>query len=177
MTLNYFDASPDLPSLGKLEDLRDFYRGQVSQQNGGLIQVEVVELGNYQAIKTIFKIPQEPSGMTYLAALTIPFETCSYVIKIQAPEIEKIGERDSTIATKLVQEKKITAGLDGYKNWSSDPYDSAFDKGTLMNKSEKVIYDIEFLDHPLTQARKLISQIAEEIEFKPKLEKLSKFEK
>lgn len=177
LSINYFDIDPDLPSIRKLDVIRDFYRNQISQQNGGLIQVDVVELGNYEAIKTIFKIPQEPSGVVYLASLTIPFKNCSYVIKLQAPETEMTGERDSAIAARLIQEGKISIGENGYKNWFSDPYDSAFDKGTLMNKSEKIIYDIGFENHPLTQARKLISQIEGEIEFKPKLEKLSKFEK
>ncbi len=177
LSVNYFDTNPDLPSITKIDVIRDFYRDQISKYNGGLIQVDVIELENYEAIKTIFKIPQEPSGMVYLASLTIPFQNCSYVIKIQAPEIEMIGERDSIIATRLVKEKKIFVGGNGYENWLSDPYDNAFDKGTLMNKSEEVIYDIDFENHPLTQARKLISQIEEEIEFKPKLEKLNKFEK
>ena len=175
--LNFFEKKPDLPSLKNIEGVRDFYRQQLAQNNGGLIQVDFSELENYRAIQTIFKLPQEPSGMVYLASLTIPFHACSYVIKIQAPEIGITGIRESAVANKLMQEGKITSGENGYENWFSDPYDPNFDKGTLMNKSEEAIYDTDFANHPLTKARKLISQIGKELEFKSDIEKLRTFSK
>ena len=175
--LNFFEEKPDLPSSRKIDTLRDFYRQQLIQVNGGLIEVDFSELENYRAIKTLFKIPQKPSGMVYLASLTLPFRECSYVIKIQAPEIGITGIRDSAIAARLMQEGKITSGENGYENWFSDPYDANFIKGTLMNKSEAFIYDTDFTNHPLTQARKLIAQIGKEIEFQPEMGKLKKFMK
>ena len=54
------------------------------------------------AIKTIFKFPQDPTGMTYLGSYTIPFKKYSYVIKIQAPELGVTGMRDSIIAAKFL---------------------------------------------------------------------------
>jgi hypothetical protein len=175
--LNFFEKKPDLPSLKNIDVVRDFYRQQVAQNNGGLIQVDFSELENCRAVQTLFKIPQEPSGVVYLASLTIPFHSCSYVIKIQAPGIGITGIRESSIANQLLQEGKITSGENGYENWSEDPYDSDFDKGTLMNKSENRIYDADFQKHPLTQARKLIERIVTEIEFKPDIQKLRKFSK
>jgi len=174
LSLNYFNLKPDLPSLKKIDVIRTFYREQISQANGGLIKVDFSDI-KHQAIKTIFKIPQEPSGMVYLASLTIPFKDCSYVIKIQAPEIGMTGMRDSIIADKLMQGGKLDIGENGYKNWFSDPYDSNYSGGTLMNKSEDSIYDVDFENHPLTQARKLIFQIEKEIEFKSEIEKLKQF--
>lgn len=171
LTLNYFDAKPDLPSLKEIDTLRHFYRKQLVGHQGGLIEVEYIELDTYNAIRTLFKIPQKPSGTVYLASLTIPFKTCSYVIKIQAPEIGRTGIRDSIIADRLLKEGIIYNGENGYENWFSDPYDTTFKNGTLMNTSEDAIYDTEFENHPLTQARKLISQIESEIEFKPELQK------
>ena len=175
LSLNYFDSEPDLPSSKEINTIRAFYRGQIIQHNGGLIQVDYTDLDDYKAIRTVFKIPQEPEGMVYLASLTIPFKTCSYVIKIQAPEIEMIGSRDSIISDRLRQEGIITTGESGLQNWISDPYHKTFEKGTLMNKSEEAVYDVEFEDHPLTQARKLITQIENKIEFKAELKKLKKF--
>jgi len=174
LSLNFFNLKPDLPLLKEIDVVRAFYRGQISQVNGGLIQVDYSDI-KHQAIKTIFKIPQEPSGMVYLASLTVPFKNCSYVIKIQALEIGMTGIRDSIIAEKLMQDRKIDIGENGYKNWFSDPYDSNYSGGTLMNKSEDPIYDLDFENHPLTQVRKLMSQIEKEIEFKPEIEKLKQF--
>lgn len=177
LSLNYFDSEPDLPSLKKIELVRDFYRGQIIQHNGGLIQADFSELKNYKTIKTIFKIPQQPAGMVYLGSLTIPFHNCSYVIKIQAPEIGITGIRDSTVADQLLKEGIITTGENGFENWFSDPYRSAFKKGTLMNKSEAPIYDTDFESHPLSQTRKLLAEIEKSIDFKPQLKKLRTFEK
>lgn len=177
LSLNYFDVKPDLPSLKNIDIIRHFYRDQVSQANGGLIKVNFSDKIAFQTIKTIFKIPQEPNGVTYLASLTIPFKDCSYVIKIQAPEIGVTGIRSSTIADQLMKEEKIKIGENGYENWSSDPYDSNFKKGTLMNKSEDSIYDQSFKKHALTQARNLISNIEKEIEFKHEINQLKQFTK
>lgn len=175
--VNFFEKKPDLPSLKKIDGIRDFYRQQLAQNNGGLIQVDFTELAEHRAIQTIFKLPQEPSGIVYLASLTIPFHHCSYVIKIQAPEVGITGIRESAVANKLLYKGEITSGENGYENWAADPYDDSFSEGTLMNKSEEAMYDADFTKHPLTKARELISQIAKEIQFKPEIKKLRRFSK
>ncbi|MFT5819074.1 MAG: hypothetical protein ACI8ZM_000296 [Crocinitomix sp.] len=177
LTVNYFDLEPDLPSIKDIDTLREFYRTQIAEANGGLIQVDLVKIAGYTFIQTLFKIPQEPSGMLYLVSLTIPFENCSYVIKIQAPEFEPTGMRDSIIADKLMQKGEISAGENGYENWMTDPYDPEFKGGTLMNKSEAANYDKDFLDHPLSQARKMIGEIITQLAFKSVLDKAPRFEK
>ena len=133
--------------------------------------MDLVELKNYQAIKTIFKLPQQPKGVVYLGSLTIPFRDRSYVVKIQALEMGMTGVRESVILDRLLREGKANLN-----NWSFDPYNSTYTKGSLMNKSEEFKYDAEFEDHPLTQVRKYISQIEKNIMFKPEMEKLKKFE-
>jgi hypothetical protein len=177
VSLYYFELEPDLPSINNIDKVRTFYRQQVADENGGLIKVELYEWKGFKTVQTIFKFPQEESGMTYLTSITIPFKNCSYVIKIQAPEIGMTGIRDSVIADRLIQEGKISIGENGFENWMSDPYDDTFNKGILMNKSENSIYDDEFENHPLSLSRKMLSQIEEKIEFKPELKKLEKFEK
>lgn len=52
-----------------------------------------------------------------------------------------------------------------------------FKQGTLMNQSEKKIYDHEFPEHPLTVARALTHLIIKEILFQPEIEELSPFKK
>jgi len=175
ISINFFDLKPDLPTIKDITFLRDFYRNQISAHNGGIVQVDFVDLKGYMAVKTIFKIPQKPSGMTYLGSLTIPFETCSYVVKIQAPEIDTTGMRDTFIVGKLMQEGVISADDNGLKGWFSDPYDPIFTKGTLMNKSEEEIYDADFPNHPLSEARNLMKQIEAGIVFEKELEKIKRF--
>lgn len=177
LSVHYFDLPPDIPTITNVDLLRAFYRKSISSVNGGLIEVTIPKIKDIPVAKTIFKIPQEPSGMTYLASLTIPFESCSFVIKVQCPEVGSTGMRDAVIANTLMAKGELTIGENGYENWFSDPYDSGFKDGTLMNKSETNVYDDQFPNHPLTQARKIMERISNEISFKPEIEKLSVLKK
>ena len=107
--------------------------------------------------------------MTYIASLTFPFRTCSFVFKVQAAETGMTGMRDALIANKLISENM--------DSWSADPYDKDFMIGALMNKSEQDVYDSKFPDHPLTRARQIIKQIEMSLQWKPVIEKLPAFEK
>ncbi len=175
--INFFDAVPDIPTIKRIDELRNFYREQVVQANGGLIGVDLIELETFPAIRTIFKIPQEEGGITYLSSLTIPFKSCSYVIKIQAPELGPTGMKETVIADKLLRQGKITAGEEGYVGWSKDPYEDNFTKGTLMNLSEQAGYDLEFPNHSLSLSRSLIKQIETQCKFSEALKKRKGFDK
>ncbi len=177
LSVTFFDLKPDLPTISDIEKLRTFYRNQIIAYNGGLVEVNKLNLKGYHSIRTIFKFPQEPTGMTYLASLTIPLEKYSYVVKIQAPEIGTTGMRDNIIAMKLLNEGKISIGDNGYEDWFNDPYDSEINEGIQMNKSEEKQFDSEFPNHPLSQARELLNKIELGIEFGNELEKVNKFEK
>lgn len=177
LSVNFFDLQPDIPTSKNIEVLRDFYRTQIAAANGGLVEVELIQLNGIDVVRTIFKIPQEPSGMTYLASLTIPFKNYSYVVKIQAPEVGATGMRDSSIAMKLMSKGEISIGEEGYEGWAADPYDSEFKVGALMNKSEAVEYDEQFPNHPLSQVRQLLPKLEQEIHFSEAVLKTDKFKK
>lgn len=177
ISINFFELAPDLPTITDLDALRLCYRQSIAAINGGLIAVDILKLKDIPAARTIFKTPQNPSGMTYIAALTIPFESCSYVVKVQCAELGTTGLRDAVIAQKLLVNGTLTMGENGYENWFSDPYDGTFKSGTLMNRSEQSIYDKDFPDHPLTQARMIIEKLGNELIFKPEVEQLNPFRK
>jgi hypothetical protein len=175
--INFFDVQPNIPTMKDVDALRDLYRKNVVTVNGGLIEGEIVTIHSIPTAKIILKIPQNPSGMTYLGSLTIPFENCSFVLKIQANEVGITGMRDALITDRLIRNGELKITSNGMGNWFSDPYDVNFKGGILMNKAEQEIYDPEFLDHPLTQVRKIMKQIQEEVNFKPEMEKLEAFTK
>jgi hypothetical protein len=106
--------------------------------------------------------------MAYIASITIPFENCSYVVKIQADEIGITGMRDALILDRLHKAGEVEIEEENIKNWFEDPYDPDFRQGTLMNQSELEKYDPEFPEHPLSVARSLIRSTAETIIFKKK---------
>lgn len=177
ISLNFFDLQPDIPTVKNLDVLKDFYRNSVSKSKGGLIEVSLLKVNNTPSVKTIFKIPQSEGGMTYLASVTIPFENCSFVIKIQAAEVGATGLRDSVILNKLLVSGEVSFGDKGLENWFEDPYDPNFRQGTPMNKSEQEKYDIEFPQHPLSIARDSIIKAIQETGFKSEMEGLTNFNK
>ena len=173
VSVNFFDLPPDVPTIDNVAKLRQFYRNSISAVNGGLIEVNLGEQRGKTFIKTIFKLqPQQTKGVTYLASLTFPFKTCSFVLKIQAIETAVTGMREAFIANKL-----LAAGQsDLLSDWAADPYDNTFTAGMLMNKAEELEYDALFPDHPLTRARQLISQIEKEIQWRRETARLPLFD-
>lgn len=175
LSSNFFGVVPDIPTMSDIHALRAFYRTQLNKSNGGLIQVDFTTLNGFKVIKTVFKFQQEPQSITYLVSLTIPFSHCSYVIKIQAAEREATGIREAVIANRMLKNGTIKVGKNGYENWSADPYDTNLKGGFLMNFSEDLAYDVEFPQHPLSQARNTISILEEQVVFESDLQKLKGF--
>lgn len=177
LSINYFDIKPDLSTIKNVENLRKGYREQIASVNGGIIVADVIKLNGFDVVKTIFKIPQDPTGVTYIGSFTIPFENCSYVVKIQAPEYSPTGMRDSVVGMELLNQDQISVGENGYEGWAKDPYDADFKKGSLMNLSEDKKYDQKFPNHPLTQLRIHMDKLSKGLTFKQELENLKKFNK
>jgi hypothetical protein len=177
ISIMFFELPPDIPTMNNIEVLRNFYRQLICNVNGGVIEVELSKKDKMSFIKTIFKLPQEHSGMGYIASLTLPFKNCSFVFKIQAVEIGMTGLRDIVVAEKLLLTNTISIDENGYTNWFADPYDEYFKNRVLMNKSEQIIYDNDFPEHPLTQARQILNQISNGLQWKPELEKIPAFDK
>lgn len=177
ISLNFFEGEPDIPTVKDLDKLRQYYRDAIASAKGGLIEVEPIDLHGIQCIRTILKFPQEPSGSTYLTSLVIPFAMCSYVVKIQAPELDLSGMRDSFIIKKLLRENVISKTSNGYSNWALDPYKPDIPGQNLMHRSEEAQWDVRFPSHPLTKSRKLIAEIEKGIQFDQKLLDLKRFDK
>ena len=167
ISINYFDIVPDIPTVKDVNVLRAFYRNIIAEINGGLIELELYKRQQFDIVKSIFKIPQKPSGMTYIGSLTIPFSTCSFVLKVQAVESGATGMREAVVVNKFLS----TGNFDD-ATWSSDPYDKEFKTGSLMNKSEVQSFDIDFPDHPLSQVRTLLGEIEEGLKWESAVKKL-----
>ncbi len=177
IALHFFDKEPDLPTVKDIDYLKKFYRNIAASSNGGTIETDIIRIHDIPSVKTIIKIPQQETGMTYVASITIPFENCSYVIRIQANEVGMTGLRDAIVAGRLIGDGEVEIDGENMNNWFQDPYDPDFKQGTPMNKSEWEKYDPEFPEHPLSIARSMIRSIAEDIVFKPEIKKLTLFNK
>jgi hypothetical protein len=172
LSVNYHNVPPNLPNTPETQRLLECYRMPLANANGGIIEVGMVTLHEIPVVKTIFKLPQQPSGTTYLASLTVPFKTCSYVIKLQCAEVGNTGLRDAQILNRMMADGTVTMGNDGLENWFVDPYDPTFKGGIVMNRSELEVYDSEFPFHPLSKARSLLTAFTRGITFKPEIKKL-----
>lgn len=171
VSINFFDQAPDIPTIKDVNELRAFYRDLIISVNGGLVEVEVFKRKQFDIVRTIFKIPKPVSGMLYVGSLTIPFGTCSFVLKVQAVEAGPTGMREAFIVDRFLKD-----GSFNEDTWSADPYDNEITAGNLMNKSEDQKYDVDFPDHPLTQVRNLLNQLEQDFTWESALEKLPRFE-
>jgi len=176
ITINFFNLPPDYASIKNVDLLRQSSGKTIAANNGGLIELNLVETGGIPSVKTIFKFPQPPSGTTYYASLAILFEQYSYVVKVECPETNPTGIREAFVADKIMNDKTI-GNDNGIKDWMYDPYDASFEGGTLMNIAEREMYDRDFPFHALTLARLLILEIQNGIEMAPELRKLELFSK
>ena len=177
LSINFFDSKPDLPYLNEIDVVREFYRQELSAHNGGLIEVNIKKIESYKTIKTIFKIAQEPTGISYLASLTFPFKNYSFVVKIQSLEHGMTGLREAQILDSVLENEQVTLSGDEMIGWSKDPYKSDFNKGLLMNLSEQEIYDSLYPNHALSKARKLINTIESKLVFDSELANLKRLKK
>lgn len=153
----YFDLRPDIGArLEDIDELRSYYRDMVVGAGGGLIQVDVVHLQGVAAVETIVKVPQEPTGMTYVASMTLPFAGFSFVIKAMCEENGVTGMREAVVASKSdIEIDDSGCPLD----WAADPYDLQATAKVMCNKAEDPKFDEEFPLHPLSRCRQYMSEV------------------
>ena len=151
--------------INDINSVRDYFRRNAAQQNGGLIKVEKQRIKGFQTVVLIVKGPY-PQGETYLSAIYIFLKKITYVIKIQAFQEELgIGKRNGVIMDQLLANGEIFFS-DGIQGWYSDPYDKDFSGGNLMNKAEHEKYDKDFPSHALTLLRQTLNKVIASIEIK-----------
>lgn len=131
----HFDLPPDIgASLDNLDALRSYYRGMVVSVGGALVELDVAQVAGVRAVKACIKVPQPESGMMYIASLTFPFESFSFVVKTQCAETGMTGMRDTVVFAKLGM--SVDADSGEVSGWAQDPYDAAFVAPLLRNRSD-----------------------------------------
>ena len=176
LIVNYFDLPPDITSKDDSEkSLQDNYRNVALEAGGAIIEVSKLKIDSYTVIKTIFKFKLSPSGVVYIGSYTIPFEKCSYVIKIQCPEIGTTGVRYSAVFELALRKGLVEICNNSVKGWIKDPYDENIDLPYMMNLSEKEEYDKMFPEHPLSRLRKYLLDVEKTISIDKKLKDETKY--
>ncbi|WP_375771933.1 hypothetical protein NR798_13935 [Archangium gephyra] len=180
LSLLYFGLPPDIPApLEQLSPLRAGYRSIISKAGGGIVEVETQPLAGLRAVRSIFKLPQQPFGMTYVASLTLPFADCSFVLKVQCAEHGMTGLRDNTVFAQAMSRVMPTLNGDPQRwideHWFQDPYDPADRSPVMRNLSEDPSYDAQFPDHPLSRARSYLPLLERSFRISPALRQIRPF--
>jgi hypothetical protein len=164
--LYYFAIAPDLPGdLDALADLRLGLSKRASASSAAIVEADVLVVDGCKAVKQCVKVPQQPSGMTYLGSLTFPFRDFSLVLKIQCEERGVTGVRDAVLFDEKLRSGEVHLNPDDgdITGWMKDPYDVTRTSGLARNLADDDEYDQRFPDHPLTRARSFMSAAAAKI--------------
>ena len=73
--------------MASVTEVRSFYRQSCAKAGAAIIEVDTLIIDDCQASRTIIKVPKQPTGMTYVGAITLPFRDLSFVVEIQCDEI------------------------------------------------------------------------------------------
>ncbi len=138
----FFDLEPDLPRLSDLAPFVARLREQAAGSGARPVECELARIAGIPAVRQIVKIPQQPSGMTYVGSFTIPFAKFSYVIKIQCEERGMTGLREAALLSEAIAADEVTIDPE-----SPHPIQGAWDPD-----SER--YDERFPAHPLSRLRR-----------------------
>jgi hypothetical protein len=163
--LFFFGRPPDIgAAVSDIDGVRRSCRGRVYGAGLGIIEIEGASVDGCCALRTIYKQPQVPHGMTYIASLTFPFRDFSYVLKAQCREQGNTGVRDSAVlaellAKGLVRPVRSDGEMFHLSGWMRDPYDPEIDAPLMRNASESEAYDSRFPEHPLSRARRLLRHL------------------
>lgn len=145
--LHLFAIPPDLPQrLKSTEELRRFYERLTESASVKMAEVSVLEVGSCLAVRTVMLVPQQPSGLTCLGTLTVPFRDFSFVLKCQCAEGSPTGLKEALLIDRyLAIHEPVVVGeqvqLPGF-----DP-----------NTPE---HDGEFPNAPIARARRVLNRLA-----------------
>lgn len=161
------DQPPTIPPLDTIDALRKAYRKEVTESGGAIVSVEVETLDQVLSVVTVFKFPQQPGGMTYLAAITLPFPDCCHILSIQCPELDDAGGREAGVleASGAIHSPDFDPeNAQWRKGWFRDPYDPNHQAQLLKNRAEDEEWDLMFPEHPLSRARRYVHELRASIQ-------------
>jgi hypothetical protein len=173
-----FSLSPDIDAdLNSVEGVRARYRRLASASGLAIIEIETPIVQGRRCVRTIFKMPQQPTGMTYLGSLTLPFRDFSYVLKVGCVEQGMTGVRDAIVLDEFMKRGAVSISLEGgIEGWMEDPYDASLRAPFMRNRAEGREYDAKFPQHPLSRARQVMDRLEETVTLAPELQEAPSFE-
>ncbi len=160
IALFYFDLPPDLPR--EQPTIEAFCAQYRALAQGAFVETGIEKVASLSVVRAIARVPQTPTGNTYMGSYTIPFRDFSYVIKIQCEEHGITGVRES-----ILLNERLASG-----EFEVD------DSGTMTGNwaPEDAIHDDAFPDHPLSRCRRGLQIIASSMSLPEEIRLLPKFD-
>lgn len=175
VSLHFFPVPPDIPAA--LNDVVQLRRGYVrgAGSSVSVIYVDSVSVASRPGLRVIVRTPQEPSGMTYIGSITLPYRDCSFVVKAQCAEEGMTGVREAVVMDELAHSSGTT--LDAiHRAWRLQPEDPLGRTALPRNLAEHEDYDRQFPTHPLSRLRQVLRTVQDSVTLAPELVELEPFE-
>lgn len=165
IALLHFPIRPDVPSEAKTEeDFRAFYEKILGDQKVGILDIELPQINGVQCVWVVSKVnvqieEQMENSLAFMGSLIIPFQTCSYVFKIQCLYTGLSGSRETIVWEMKYQEGQAISG----------------EEFVSSNIAYEQKYDEMFPEHPLSRLRETYKKLIPTVRLGSDLKKLKPF--
>ncbi|MES2792465.1 MAG: hypothetical protein V4719_22810 [Planctomycetota bacterium] len=90
LSVRYYAAPPQMPSLFRLQALKDYHLQQLKAANGTILSLDLLQVKGVSVGKLLFKTQHPGGGWGYVGTLFLPYRDFSYSIRLQA--VERAGD-------------------------------------------------------------------------------------
>lgn len=152
--------------LSDIHKVRDYFRTNYAINKIGLIECDIISIGDHSAVKAISKRSQPNRPNWYMGSVSVPLKKASYVMTLYAEEGNVKRERENSVLDEFKKQDHVE--LDEHthlpKDWSHDPYAKDYFGPSLYNVSDHEYYDKEYPEHALSKLRFRLKQLIETVE-------------
>lgn len=175
--LYYFDLPPDIPHrLSDPQGLRRAYWQLFTGVKSDLVELKVLEIDGLPAVRFILKVPQNPSGMTYVGSITLPRREFSFVIKFRCEEYGTTGLREALVLDRELATQRVYIDKDELQGWVSPSGESSFSSDFFGNRAEVEEHDADFPEHPLSRVRRYLNNLESTVRLADNIKHAAAFE-
>jgi hypothetical protein len=151
LELYQIDIPPDFPaSLENPTRLHALW----PDINNGVVTREVIQVDGVLAVRSILKIRQMGTGLTYIGAWQIPRRDFSFMLRIVCEEYPVTGLRESAVMVIAMNARQVTIRGDKIRGWTLKSSKRFSQPWMYKNISEDEKFDSDFPFHPLSRVRR-----------------------
>jgi hypothetical protein len=159
--LFFFPIHPDLPANARSEEeLCQFFSSMMAGTESKFVELHLIAVDGQPSVQSIVKSPQQPTGMTYVGSIIVPFRDFSFVLKVQCQERGMTGLRESVILARMLRAGDVV--LDG----------SGLPAGFSPDDPQ---FDAEFPKHPLSRLRTVLRHMEKSLRLNSTVRQLPPF--